>query len=206
MNKISFYDNNIGWAIFWSSYWFFATIMTIYSHNKGYCQVKELPLVVLVLIRNMFVTLIITNMLIILPIGLLYFLPIWMKYIFCLLSADLFFFYSHYMLHHRWFYKSIHKMHHEFIDPYPLVAIYCTTTELIVSNIIPVVIGPLLTVMDGIHLYIWLLIITFDITLAHSGLLNIRIYNDAHDKHHKYLDCNFGILNHFDWLHGTLYA
>lgn len=40
------------------------------------------------------------------------------------LLTDITFYHSHYMLHLPWFYKRVHKVHHEFKAPYGLCCIY----------------------------------------------------------------------------------
>jgi sterol desaturase/sphingolipid hydroxylase (fatty acid hydroxylase superfamily) len=88
------------------------------------------------------------------------------------LFEDIFFYYSHRLLHHRWFYH-LHKQHHEFITPSCLTAQYAGTIEHILSNLIPVVSG---FVFTGSHMSTALLHVTvvfMTITHDHSG--NFRL-------------------------------
>ena len=51
------------------------------------------------------------------------------------------FYYSHRLLHHPYFYKSIHKKHHMWTSPIAIAAAYCHPVEHIVSNVIPIALG-----------------------------------------------------------------
>ena len=49
------------------------------------------------------------------------------------------------LLHHPLLYRRIHKQHHEWIAPVAMCSVYCHPVEYILSNLIPVVAGPMIT-------------------------------------------------------------
>merc|ERR1711874_696265 len=50
------------------------------------------------------------------------------------IMEEFIFYYSHSMLHHKYFYKRIHKQHHEWTAPIALAANYAHPIELAFSN------------------------------------------------------------------------
>ena len=58
-----------------------------------------------------------------------------------MLLREIFFYYSHRLLHHPKIYRHIHKQHHEWQTPIAIAAIYCHPVEHIVSNALPILVG-----------------------------------------------------------------
>ena len=135
------------------------------------------------------------------------------------------------LLHHPKLYRYIHKVHHEWTAPVSIVSIYAHPLEHVMSNLIPIYLGPLLM---GSHLFVqwlWLFIAIFNTTHTHSGFhLPFMPSSEAHDYHHSKLvplgqdvpgiaivrlcmhsisvplnrfTNNFGALGILDRLHGT---
>lgn len=48
------------------------------------------------------------------------------------------------LFHHPLLYKSVHKMHHEWISPVAMCSIYCHPLEYFVCNLGPVALGPII--------------------------------------------------------------
>jgi len=114
------------------------------------------------------------------------------------------FYYSHRLLHHPRIYKYVHKMHHEWTASIGIIGIYCHPLEHVLSNLFPVVFGPILM---GSHLattWLFFAIALFSTTVAHSGYhFPFLPSPEAHDFHHLKFTQNFGVLGVLDRLHGT---
>ena len=112
------------------------------------------------------------------------------KLILCFAFSDIYFYITHRILHLKYFYKNIHKKHHEWIIPSAISATYAHPIEHLISNIGAVYI-PL--VITNAHLYTYLFYQTlgiFNAVLSHS---NYNFINNSHNIHHKKFNYNFGL-------------
>jgi len=121
-----------------------------------------------------------------------------------LLVEEVAFFYSHRLAHHRRFYKYVHKVHHEWTAPVGLTALYAHPLEHVVSNMLPVSLGPLVC---GSHLataWLWTTIAIATTINSHGGYhFPFFPSPEAHDFHHLKFNQCFGVLGILDYLHGT---
>jgi methylsterol monooxygenase len=128
--------------------------------------------------------------------------------LFFVICEEIGFYYLHRMLHHRYFYSRIHKMHHEWTAPVSIASVYCHPIEHFLSNVFPIMSGPLLLGdYFGNHLasaWLWIFLAITNTTISHCGYhLPFISSPEAHDFHHSKFNQNFGVLGILDRLHGT---
>lgn len=120
---------------------------------------------------------------------------------------EIWFYYTHRLIHYPSLYRLFHKQHHEFIKPYSWTGLYCSITELIGINLLSVSIGPLIVGMKGWNLMLWTINVAVLTVLGHHSEFNIPFISDGkHDIHHLQFKYNYGIFETLDRLHGTFQA
>ncbi|XP_078480996.1 zinc finger protein isoform X2 [Ciona intestinalis] len=133
--------------------------------------------------------------------------PIWkgfLHFVAFVLVDEFIFYYSHRLFHHPFIYKHIHKMHHEWIAPISIAASYAHPIEHIVSNALPLLVGPILMGSHIAVVWIWLVIAQFETCLHHCNYhFPVMSSPQFHDYHHvKFNEC-FGTNGLLDWVHKT---
>ena len=100
----------------------------------------------------------------------------------------------------------IHKLHHTFKSPAALTAKYAHPVEHLVSNIAPVMLGPLLFNAHPLVQGLWISYGMVQTTVVHSGY-NLSAWlpqSHAHDWHHEVtVECFGTELGLMDYLCGT---
>eukprot|EP00735_Rhodelphis_limneticus_P003956 TRINITY_DN1549_c0_g1::TRINITY_DN1549_c0_g1_i1::g.28148::m.28148 TRINITY_DN1549_c0_g1::TRINITY_DN1549_c0_g1_i1::g.28148 ORF type:complete len:319 (+),score=38.93,sp/Q9GKT2/FXDC2_MACFA/44.24/1e-83,FA_hydroxylase/PF04116.8/5.1e+02,FA_hydroxylase/PF04116.8/9.7e-17,FA_hydroxylase/PF04116.8/1.5e+04 TRINITY_DN1549_c0_g1_i1:64-957(+) len=121
-----------------------------------------------------------------------------------LLVEEIGFYYSHRLFHAPFFYKRIHKIHHEWQAPISITAIYAHPLEHFIANLAPVFMGPLVM---GSHMsvaWLWYTIAVMNTLNSHSGYHFPGFPSpEYHDYHHLKFNTNYGVLGILDSFHGT---
>ena len=129
------------------------------------------------------------------------------------------------LFHHPMLYKHIHKIHHEWTAPIGVVSIYAHPLEHLVSNLLPLIIGPIVVKAHLSLTWFWYCLAILNTVNAHSGYhMPFMLSSEGHNFHHlkyasyvtmearcaSHMYCthnrftnNFGVLGILDWLHGT---
>lgn len=119
-----------------------------------------------------------------------------------IILEDILFYSVHYLLHTKKLYKSVHKIHHEWIIPVAVSAIYAHPIEHILSNMLPIMISGYVVRLNWISYNIWVNIATLNALLVHSDHF-IYKFGYSHNKHHKYRKYNYGTNGLIDIIMGT---
>jgi sterol desaturase/sphingolipid hydroxylase (fatty acid hydroxylase superfamily) len=127
--------------------------------------------------------------------------------IFFLFCSEITFYLTHRFVHLPWMYKRVHKIHHEFRAPIAIAAEYAHPVEMVLSNILPNVVGPALVrahvVSNWIYI-VWGIVLT---CTHHSGYafpwLPGFTSPRMHDYHHYSFNSNYGVVGLLDYVLGT---
>jgi len=129
---------------------------------------------------------------------------------------DFWFYWIHRLLHYGWFYKNIHKIHHEHSAPFGIAAEYAHPVESVILGI-GTALGPMIIgLYSGIHLitlWVWLVARLWQTVDVHSGYNFpwspnhfIPFWGGAefHDHHHMAFLGNYAsTFTYCDKLFGT---
>ncbi|XP_077636920.1 fatty acid hydroxylase domain-containing protein 2 [Crocuta crocuta] len=121
-----------------------------------------------------------------------------------ILIEEVLFYYSHRLFHHPTLYKKFHKKHHEWTAPIGLISFYVHPIEHVASNVLPVLLGPILMGSHLSSMSIWISVALIFATISHCGYhLPFLPSPEFHDYHHVKSNECYGVLGVMDHLHGT---
>jgi len=121
-----------------------------------------------------------------------------------ILIEEIGFYYSHRLFHSPSLYKKYHKLHHEWNSPVAFSAIDAHPLEHTLSNLLPVIAGPLIFGAHPLLCWLWIGAAIFTTTFSHSGYhFPFMPSPEFHDYHHLKFNNNFGVLGILDSFHGT---
>jgi len=130
------------------------------------------------------------------------------KLLMLVIWQDLSFYHIHRMFHLPVFYKW-HKRHHSITAPFSISHGYASWIEIVIANILPVVLGPIILDMSLLSTCIWALTGQFVAQFVHSGykfnipLLPSYMSANNHDIHHEQQNYWYGSGGLFDYLYST---
>uniref|UniRef100_A0A182PE10 Fatty acid hydroxylase domain-containing protein n=1 Tax=Anopheles epiroticus TaxID=199890 RepID=A0A182PE10_9DIPT len=105
--------------------------------------------------------------------------------LFCIVFWEITFYYSHRLLHSSFFYKRVHKKHHQWSAPVAWAAMYAHPFEFVISDLLPVYVGPAIMSSHVLTFVAWLTFVMMDTLVDHSGYhLPVLGSSEMHDYHH----------------------
>ena len=116
--------------------------------------------------------------------------------------SNLLFYVFHYLLHTRYLFNNIHYIHHEFIEPVGVAALYAHPIEHLFANVLSFLIPVILV---GIKYWIMILLLSFStlVSVLSHVQYDIYLFDQSHLIHHKYFKYNYGFGGYLDKLLGT---
>lgn len=120
------------------------------------------------------------------------------------LIFDVSFYTLHRLLHSKYLYKRIHKIHHEWKSPIGVAGIYAHPTEHLITNMGSTVLGPLILSSNVCTLWIWVAITTITTITDHSGYHFPFLKSpEFHDHHHVFFTECYGTAGLMDFIFRT---
>lgn len=121
----------------------------------------------------------------------------------CYVCTQIQFYFTHRLLHMKWFYCQIHSIHHVWILPDPRATLYAHPIENLLLNAAPIVIPPLFFSMDWTSAFIWFNLAGITAVWGHAGVVTGQSKYNEHDLHHLIRKGQYGTGNWMDNLMKT---
>jgi len=116
---------------------------------------------------------------------------------------DFIFYLMHRLFHSKYLYKY-HSIHHQWTGPNTASTFYYHPLEMLFVNILPLLLSILICRVNFFTArFIHFISVSNTMIVAHGGYKYFN--NHSHDLHHKYRNCNYGILI-TDRLFGTNFS
>ncbi len=132
-----------------------------------------------------------------------------------IILAECWFYYIHRLFHTKRLYP-FHKKHHYFIQPYGLVALYCSVPEMLLANQLTVALPMRLLNYSPEWILFFSVVAALNVVKGHASLQQIfpsflrkhplfdgLVSSEIHDIHHTVMRYNFGLFEFLDKFHGT---
>lgn len=208
-------EHYITWFLFWSAYGILSTFFpTDEMVTRPVAQITKKKIVNKLLINSLVTA---SSIPILAYIPQLIFLPtIWygyiIKYILFGIIAEIWFYYTHRLMHHKWFYRW-HSDHHAFVQSCAIAALYCSPIEMMFVQQLSIAIPYQLLGFSFYEIIMVNTFVAFSLLRGHAGIYFRKDLSPwlpkymlsalDHDIHHRLLTCNFGVLYILDRIHGT---
>lgn len=114
------------------------------------------------------------------------------------------FYASHRALHHPWWMKRVHRVHHEYRTSSALASEYAHPFEFVVANFGTLAVGVVLLAPSLPALYLFTVLSLHTVVAHHSGYALPGLpWSVPHDWHHYRFTESFGTIGLLDRLFGT---
>lgn len=125
-------------------------------------------------------------------------------FVLLLLGEELCFFTVHRIMHTKYLYRKIHKIHHEYAESIGIATHYVHYLEHIFGNLLPFFFGLIVFHVHILPFCLWATIGTINAIHSHSGYnFPWASYTLYHEHHHYNFTGNYGILGYLDRLFKT---
>ena len=120
------------------------------------------------------------------------------------LTAMVFFYTTHRLLHRRWWMKRVHRLHHEFKTTTAMASEYAHPVEFCIGNFGTLAVGIVIFAPSLATIYLFALLSLLQILIHHGGYaLPWAPWALPHDWHHYRVKEVFGTTGFIDRLLGT---